>query len=165
MAKFKPGQSGNPKGRKPGSRNAVSVLCSDLLGADAAAIMGVCIVKAKEGDPVALRLCVDRLVSARAARDRSVVVESLPDMSSARELVTAAAAVIGAAAAGTMSLSEAKDFLALISAQRALIETQDLAVRLEVLERAQADGGAEPAAVLDLARRVHRSIDQEEGRG
>jgi len=79
--------------------------------------------------------------------------------------VTAAAAVIGAAAAGTMSLSEAKDFLALISAQRALIETQDLAVRLEVLERAQADGGAEPAAVLDLARRVHRSIDQEEGRG
>jgi hypothetical protein len=143
-------------------------LCADLLGDDAQAIMHECIKRAKKGDAVALRLCVERLVPVRASRDRSIVVSDLPDVSKAADLVAAAALVIARAAAGLMSLSEAKEFLGLIAAQRAMIETQDLAVRLEVLELQQAADaeGAAPAAVADLARRVRRSVlgdDRETG--
>jgi hypothetical protein len=53
--------------------------------------------------------------------------------------------------------------MALLSAERALIETQDLAVRLEVLEKQAADGSDAAPAVAELGRRVRRCI--EEGRG
>jgi hypothetical protein len=142
-------------------------LCADLLGDDAVQIMKECIKRAKKGDAVALRLCVERLVPVRASRDRSIVVEDLPDVAKAADLVSAAALVIARAAAGLMSLSEAKEFLALISAQRALIETQDLAVRLEVLEHQQAEdaGGAPLAAVAELTRRVRRQVLDDRGGG
>jgi hypothetical protein len=128
--------------------------------------MQTCIKRAKKGDAVALRLCVERLVPVRATRDRSIVVEDLPDVRNASDLVGAAALVIERAAAGEMSLSEAKEFMALLQAERALIETQDLSVRLEVLEAQQAAGsGGAPAAVADLVRRVRRVVLDDEGGG
>jgi hypothetical protein len=156
--KFAPGVSGNPAGRPKGARNKITELCSDLLGDDAGEIMRECIKRAKKGDAVALRLCVERLVPIRAARDRSIVVEDLPDVRSASDLVTAAALVIERAASGDMSLSEAKEFMALLQAERALIETQDLAVRLEVLEQQAAEGGAASPAVAELGRRIRRCV-------
>lgn len=157
MAKFQKGVSGNPGGRPAGSRNKISELCSDLLGDDAADIMTQCIKRAKKGDAVALRLCVERLVPVRASRDRSVVVE-LPDVRKATDLVTAAACVIERVASGDMTLSEAKEFMSLLSAQRALIETTDLAVRIEVLERSATDAEVSAEAAV-LGRRVRRSIE------
>lgn len=164
--KFAPGVSGNPAGRPKGARNKITELCADLLGDDAGEIMRECIKHAKKGDAVALRLCVERLVPVRAARDRCVVVDELPDVREAADLVAAAALVISRAAAGAMTLSEAREFMALLSAERALIETQDLAVRVEVLEQQASEGGAlAPAAVLDLARRVRRSVIDDESGG
>jgi hypothetical protein len=162
--KFAPGVSGNPAGRPKGARNRVTELCADLLGDDAEQIMKECIKRAKKGDAVALRLCVERLVPIRAARDRSIVVEDLPDVRQAGDLVAAAALVISRAASGEMSLSEAKEFMALLQVERALIETQDLAVRLEVLEGQVSDGGAQAPAVAELARRVRRCVLDEEER-
>lgn len=156
--KFAPGVSGNPAGRPKGRRNKITELCSDLLGDDAGDIMQTCIRRAKKGDAVALRLCIERLVPLRAARDRSVVVD-LPAVSTAGDLVAAAGVVIERAAAGDMTLSEAKEFMALLSAERAMIETSELAVRIEVLEaQTAAGGGVAPTIAADLARRVRRSI-------
>jgi hypothetical protein len=161
--KFAPGVSGNPAGRPKGARNKITELCADLLGDDAGEIMQTCIKCAKKGDAVALRLCIERLIPVRASRDRSIVVEDLPDVRNASDLVTAAATVIERAAAGEMSLSEAKEFMGLLQAERALIETQDLAVRLEVLEAQASEGGALGPAVADLARRVRRVVLDEDG--
>lgn len=85
---------------------------------------------AKTGDPVALRLCIDRLVP-RAGR---VVQVDLPRLAKAGDLVDACAAIIEAAADGRMTLGEAEQFLRLLDVQRKAIETQDLAVRVELLE-------------------------------
>ena len=93
---------------------------------------------AKKGDGVALKLCVERLIPARAARDR-VVDGSLPDVARVGDLVGAAAAVIEHAAAGRITLSEAKEVMALLEGERKLVETADLAVRIEALERSSAE--------------------------
>jgi hypothetical protein len=161
VSKFVKGQSGNPAGRKPGSRNRVTELCADLLGDDADEIMRECIKRAKKGDAVALRLCVERILPIRAARDRSVCVE-LPDVRTATDLVAAAATVIERAAAGDMSLSEAREFMGLLEVERRVIETSELAVRIEVLESQASAGGEVGPAVAELARRVRRVVLEEE---
>jgi hypothetical protein len=142
---FKPGQSGNPAGRVKGSLNKVTALCHDLLGDDAERLVGVLVKKAKSGDGLALKLCIERLVPIRASRDRAVSLD-LPAVSRAEDLAAAAAAVIERAAAGEVTLSEAKEFMLLLDGQRKILETTDLVVRLEALEL----GNRTPAAGQSL---------------
>jgi len=153
--RFGPGRSGNPKGRPRGSRNRTSALCADLLSAEAPGIIERVIRMAKKGDGVALKLCVDRLLPVRAARDRAVELV-LPPAESAADLVRAAAVVIERAAAGEITLSEAREFMALLELQRKSIETADLVVRIEALE---ASGGL-AAAPPGVAARVRRVLDE-----
>ena len=152
--RFAAGVSGNPGGRPRGSRNRTSKLCSDLLSADAGEIIAKVIRLAKKGDGVALKLCVERLLPVRTARDRAVDLV-LPAAASAADLVRAAAVVIEQAAAGEISLSEARDFMELLERQRRSIETGDLAVRIEALE---ASGAAQ------VGVRVRRVLDRGIGR-
>ncbi len=155
---FAPGSSGNPRGRPAGSRNRTTQLCADLLAADAEEVIGKCIRLAKKGDGVALKLVIERLLPVRAARDRHVEL-TLPASETADDLVHAAAVVIDRAAAGEISLSEAKEFMALLEGQRKAIETAELAVRLELLE-ARASGGAVAPVDPDMAARVRRLIEE-----
>src|SRR6266436_8989375 len=59
--RFVPGQSGNPAGKRPGTRNRASVLAEALLCGEAENIARVVIDKAVKGDAVAARFCLDRL--------------------------------------------------------------------------------------------------------
>lgn len=141
-SRWQKGQSGNPRGRPRGSRNKVTLRCLDLLEGKAEQVMERLISRAKKGDGVALRLCVERLIPLRAARDRAIEID-LTAAAGVGDLVDAAATVITEAAAGRVSLSEAREFMQLLDAQRKLLETQDVVVRLEALERSAA---AEAAA-------------------
>jgi hypothetical protein len=67
---FRKGQSGNPAGRPKGRRDERTLLASSLLADEADAILKVCIQRAKDGDPVALRLCMERIVP--PARGRAI---------------------------------------------------------------------------------------------
>jgi hypothetical protein len=152
--RFARGTSGNPKGRPRGSRNRTSQLCADLLGESAEDIIATVIKRAKKGDAIALRLCVERLVPIRAARDRAVEV-ALPAAESAVDLVHAAAVVIDGAASGEMTLSEAHEFMRLLELQRRAIETSELVMRIEALE-SSGEGAAAPEA-----GRVRRVVDDD----
>jgi hypothetical protein len=129
--RWKPGQSGNPAGRPKGSRNKATLMAEQLLGGSGEEIVSKAIDMAKAGNPVALRLCIERLVP---ARHRNVVEFELPRIEKAQDIAAAAAAVIEAAANGKLSLGEAREFMNLLELQRAAIETADLAIRVEVLE-------------------------------
>ncbi|ABQ54210.1 DUF5681 domain-containing protein [Legionella pneumophila] len=59
--KFKPGESGNPSGRPKGSRNIQTQLIK-LLEPHAEQLINKMVEKALEGDPHALRLCIERLL-------------------------------------------------------------------------------------------------------
>lgn len=118
---------------------------------------------AKKGDAVALKLCVERLLPARAARDRWVQLD-VPSVRAAADLVAASAAVVERCASGEITLSEAKEFMSLIDAQRRAIETADLAVRIEALEGGPAAGGrvVDPEQLARVRRIIetHREGDR-----
>ncbi len=59
--KFKPGESGNPSGRPKGSRNIQTQLIK-LLEPHAEQLINKMVEKALEGDPHALRFCIERLL-------------------------------------------------------------------------------------------------------
>jgi hypothetical protein len=58
---FQPGQSGNPAGRPPGSRNKRSIIVEKLWDDSAGDVTTAAIKQATAGDPAALRACMDRV--------------------------------------------------------------------------------------------------------
>lgn len=65
MAKFKPGQSGNPAGKKPGVKHASTKLREGLLASiDVAALVKKLTDQAMAGDTQAASLLLARLVPA-----------------------------------------------------------------------------------------------------
>ena len=57
--RFQKGRSGNPNGRPKGSRNRTTVACEALLEEEAGALTRKAIQMAKDGDTIALRLCLE----------------------------------------------------------------------------------------------------------
>jgi hypothetical protein len=129
--RFLAGVSGNPRGRPKGSRDPRTVILAQLLDADGAAIVASLVDQAKAGSPWAVRLVIERLLP---RHERRVSVE-LPSVTDAASVGDAIAAVIDLAADGQLTIEEARGFLSLIEQQRKAIETNDLAVRLELLEQ------------------------------
>jgi len=128
--RFRPGESGNPAGRPKGARNRASRLAAELLDGDAEAIVRRVIELAKDGNAIALKRCIERLVP-RAGRTVEV---DLPVMEKAADIASGAQAVIEAAARGDLTIEEAERFMTLLEIQRRALETEDLAVRVEALE-------------------------------
>jgi hypothetical protein len=128
--RFAAGSSGNPAGRPRGSRNRATLLAQELLDGEGESIVRRAIEQAKSGEPVSLRLCIERILPRRA----NVVELALPQIRKAEDVADACAAVIEAAGAGRITLQEAKEFMSLLEGQRRAIETHDLAVRIQLLE-------------------------------
>ena len=61
MSKFEPGQSGNPNGRPVGVPNKRTRFAK-LLEPHAEELVDLLISQARQGDPHALRLCIERLI-------------------------------------------------------------------------------------------------------
>ena len=131
--RFKPGRSGNPSGRPAGSRNAATLAIDALLDGEAETLTRKAIDLAKAGDMQALKLCMDRIVPPR--RDRPVTFP-LPKIEGPADAATAMAAVLGAAAAGELTPMEAGELAKLVDVYVRTVETNELAKRIEQLERA-----------------------------
>src|SRR6185312_10781625 len=101
---FVPGQSGNPDGRKAGSRNRATVLL-DKIGDEAAeeVLRGV-IAKATEGDLKAAEMILARAGPQRKGRP---VALGLPPIESAMDVLKALSAVVAAMGDGAITPEEA----------------------------------------------------------
>jgi hypothetical protein len=126
---FLPGQSGNPAGKPKGTRHRATMLAEQLLDGEAEAMLRAVIEKAKQGDMVALRLCLDRIIPAR--RDRPVQF-AIPALNSADDASKAMAAITAAVASG-----EAAELSRVIEAYVKAIETSEIERRLKILEERQ----------------------------
>jgi hypothetical protein len=129
---FKPGQSGNPLGRPKGARNAATVAMEALLDNESDALTRKAIELAKGGDLQALRLCLERILPPR--KDRPVTF-TLPTITSAKDALAALSALLTAVSAGELTPSEAAEVGKLVDGYVKATETNELAERLERLER------------------------------
>jgi Family of unknown function (DUF5681) len=112
---FAKGKSGYPEGRRPGSRNTATLAAAALLGGEAEALSRKAVEMALAGDPLALRLCLERLVP--RCRERPVnfrlppivAVDRIGDNGgpSPRELSLALNAITAALAGGEITPGEA----------------------------------------------------------
>jgi hypothetical protein len=75
MCKFKPGQSGNPSGRLKDTLNKVTLAARALLDGEAEVLTRKMLELAKAGNPMALRLCLERLLPPR--KDRPINLPAL----------------------------------------------------------------------------------------
>jgi hypothetical protein len=101
--KFQPGQSGNPAGRPPGSRNRKSVITEEMLTLTAQETAKWIIARAQTGDRTAMRLVMER--ADPTGIDRPLQLE-LPPVSGPEDLIAAAGVVLQALAGGGLSARE-----------------------------------------------------------
>ncbi|MGC9271845.1 DUF5681 domain-containing protein [Acidiphilium sp.] len=128
---FKPGQSGNPAGKPPGTRHKATMAAEALLDGEADALTRQAIQMALGGDQVALRLCLDRILPPRRSR---TVRLALPALTDADSCMAAIAAVAAAVADGQLSPDEATPIAGLVEAARKTIEIVNIETRLAALE-------------------------------
>jgi hypothetical protein len=128
---WKPGQSGNPKGRPRGSRNRVTLVALAAMEEGADAIARKVVDMAKEGDMSAARLVIERLVP--PAKERPVFLE-LPSTETAEGIAQAQQAILQAVAAGDLLPGEAATLAGIVEARRKAVETLELEQRISVLE-------------------------------
>jgi len=102
--KFRQGYSGNPVGRPKGSFRAGTRAAALLLDAQAEALAQKAIEMALDGDPVAVRFCLGRILGVR--RGQPVELD-LPAVSEPGDLAGAVGAIIAAVAEGAITPDEA----------------------------------------------------------
>jgi hypothetical protein len=128
---FQPGQSGNPSGRKAGSRNKAPLLAQALIDDQGQEIVKACIREALDGDSACIKLLLDRLVGVR--RDRPINLD-LPEIRTAADTVAASGKIAEAVAMGDLTPSEGQVFSGVVEVHRRNLETQDIERRLRTLE-------------------------------
>jgi hypothetical protein len=132
---FRPGQSGNPAGKLKGMRHRATMLAEKLLDGEAEAMIRAIIEKAKQGDMIALRLCLDRIIPPR--RDRPVVFK-FPSLRSASDAATAMAAITAALGRGELTPIEGAELSNVIEVYTKTIEATEIERRIQALEERQA---------------------------
>mgnify|MGYP001188340683 CR=1 FL=1 len=125
---FSSGNAGRPKG----TRNLKTVAIESLLEGQAEALTQTAISKALEGDSVALRLCMDRIMP--APKDRRIKVQ-LPSISSPHELLKAASDVMISVQSGELTPLEGEKVMVLLERCQKLFVSVDLVGRIEALEQ------------------------------
>jgi hypothetical protein len=108
-----------------------------FLNGEAEALTRKAIEKALEGDTVALRLCLERIVPPR--KDRPVGF-LLPKIKAASESPVLTASLLNAVAWGELTPSEAIEVASLVEKHVRVLEAADFEVRLKALEERIGNG-------------------------
>jgi hypothetical protein len=131
--KFLKGQSGNPSGKPPGIRNRATMIVEQLFDGASGEVSREALAKAMNGDSAVLRLIVTRLIGPRRQRASSF---SLPELQSAADVAPAIAAIIAAAAEGTISTAEACEMSQVVERYSRALAAEEIETRLRRLESA-----------------------------
>jgi len=148
--RFLPGRSGNPGGRPTGSRNQATLLFERLIAENTQEVAEALLAKALDGNALALKLCVDRIMPPRRHERADFV---LPPLVAAGDAAKALAAIAAAAASGEISAAEARDLTVPVTNFLRALEAEDFDKRLDELER---KAGIKKLAAGSPERRINR---------
>ena len=128
---WKPGQSGNPKGKPHGTRNKATMMVLQLMEGAAAEITKTVLDAARGGDLGAAKLVLERL--APPMRERPVNIE-LPDTGTLEGCSQAQSAILQSVGVGDLLPSEGAVLAGIVENRRRSIETLELETRITALE-------------------------------
>ncbi len=128
---FQRGQSGNPAGKVPGTRNRTTLAVEALLEGEAEALSRKAIDLALAGDTVALRLCLERIAPVRKGR---AITLDLGPVKTAQDLAEAQTTIIAAMGSGEITTDEASDAAKVVELVGAALERRDIEARIAALE-------------------------------
>jgi Family of unknown function (DUF5681) len=143
---FQPGQSGNPAGRPPGSRNKKTLALEEAFDEHAEEILKEVVGRAKEGEKSAMRLCMERMLAPK--RERPVAI-ALPVIETPADARKALAVVAAELAEGSLTITEATRLIGLIERMLRLVG------KIEKMEQAD----REEEAAQALGRSVRESME------
>jgi hypothetical protein len=129
---WRKGQSGNPEGCPQGSRHRATKAAEALLDDEAEALTRKAVEMALEGDGIALRLCLERILPAR--KERPPVTVALPALKGVDGLAEITGALLEATASGEVTPGEAAELGKLVEGHRKALELVDLEARIAALE-------------------------------
>jgi hypothetical protein len=135
---WQPGQSGNPRGRPPGSRNKSTIVWQQMIEGEAEGVIRSMVEAALRGNVYAGKTILDRIAPVR--RDRPVTF-GLPSVADAESTRSAFDAVIRALAEGEVTPEEAEAISRVLELRRRAVETTELEERIAALENRRAGGG------------------------
>jgi hypothetical protein len=122
------------RGRPPGSRNKRTKF-AEQMDEHGEAIIKQCQVMALEKDPIAMRICMERLVPpCKPAQHRF----GLPKGNTAADLVKAVSTINQQVARGHLSAQDGEAMARTVEIQRRAIETEDFERRLQAQEKEMA---------------------------
>ena len=132
MALYKPGQSGNPDGKKPGTISKRTQLAK-LLEPHATDLINKAVELARNGDVNALRLCIERLLPKAKSETISMSLPNI-DYTKVPALLVLGAEIIHAISNQELTPEQGKTLTSVIETQRKTIETGELANRVDEIE-------------------------------
>jgi ribosomal protein L17 len=127
---FKPGQSGNPAGHKPGLTHRITAELRQVVAKDAKEIVQSIIASAKAGDVESRRAFLRYLLP----QSKWPTPFALPPITGPADVPQAVQAVLDAAAKGELSLEDAERIVGLLAGLRAAYEGASMLDRLAELE-------------------------------
>lgn len=125
--RWKPGESGNPRGRPQGAGEVAKLRAG--ISQHIPGIIKKLVDQAKAGDAAAARLLLDRVLPPIKATEQPAPID-LPDGT----LTDQGRAVLTAVGAGDIAPGQAAQLLSGLGALAKLIETDELAARVAALE-------------------------------
>src|ERR1700691_4825452 len=141
---FEPGNKLG-RGRPAGSRNKSTMALQSMLDQHGETIVKQAALMAIQGDPTALRLCLEPLLPPRR---NSPVRFQLPPINSAADVARAILKVIQGVANGKLAPAEGEKITALLESVQRIIESVDLEKRVGALERQHSEASHDESSQL-----------------
>jgi Family of unknown function (DUF5681) len=142
-ARWAPGQSGNPRGTRTGSKHKATLFAESLLSGEAEGLVRKVVELAKAGDVGALKICMDRLLPPLKSRP---VNFKLPTLRTTSDALAALTALVEGMSSGQLLAEEVEPLAATILAFIKAVETAQLEDRLAALEKAAAEDASGEAS-------------------
>ena len=126
--RWKPGESGNPRGRKPGTGEVAKIRAA--IADRVPELLAAMMTRALDGDVGAARLLLERAIAPLKGIEQAVTLQ-LPNDGT---LTAKASAVLSAAAAGDLAPGQAAQLIAALGTLAKISEVDELTARIEKLE-------------------------------